>query len=177
MEITTAATTTVVRAGAKGVVALIGHYKPTGIPRVGSAEDRASEYRLMLDASTRGWQIPYASRTLQDLRGGVARRLSEAQWAPSREAAAELIIALNRVRLCGTASVIAAAEELCAAVAEVDPSAEESAFEARVRNVVEAQGRFLTACREDLKYSARWWQLRRRRAERQYLKAQQEEGS
>ncbi|MEV7817373.1 hypothetical protein AB0P05_43050 [Streptomyces flaveolus] len=42
--------------------ALIGRYRPKGVPRLGSKEDRAEAYRRLLDASTRAACTPAGYR-------------------------------------------------------------------------------------------------------------------
>ncbi|MCX2928407.1 hypothetical protein [Streptomyces sp. NEAU-W12] len=91
------------------------------------------------------------------------------------ELSSELIGALQGVRLCGSVHVIAAAETLVAATGDLDLN-EKSAdhFQQQAGAVVAARDAFLDVCREDLAYTARWWQVRRRIKERRFLREQAE---
>lgn len=85
----------------------------------------------------------------------------------------ELISALHGVRLCGSVQVIAAAESLVAATSDLELNEKRAErFQRQAEAVVAAQGAFLDTCREDLAYTARWWQLLRRRKERRFLDGQ-----
>ncbi|WP_413105731.1 hypothetical protein [Streptomyces sp. Inha503] len=77
------------------------------------------------------------------------------------------------VRLCGSVHVIAAAETLVEATSNLEPN-EKSAdrFQRQAEAVVTAQEAFLDACRKDLAYTTRWYQIRRRRTERRFLREQ-----
>ncbi|MEU1216619.1 hypothetical protein ABZ424_30310 [Streptomyces sp. NPDC005790] len=152
--------------------ALIGRYRPTGIPRLGSKEDRALAYRRLLDASTRSFNYAYQFSCLQREAGRAAHKLLLGQLPQAWEVAGELIGALHGVRLCGTVPVIAAAEDLVATASDLDLNEKDGArFQRLTEAFVAAQGVFLDACREDLAYSARRWQLIRRYREHRFLRA------
>jgi len=153
--------------------ALIGRYRPTGIPRLGSKEDRAQAYRRLLDASTRSFHYAYQFAHLQREAGRAAHKLLLGQLDQSWEISSELISALHGVRLCGSVQVIAAAETLVAAASDMELDEKNAdRFQRQAEAVVAAQAAFLDACREDLAYTARWWQVLRRRKERRFLAGQ-----
>ncbi|MFF3061581.1 hypothetical protein [Streptomyces sp. NPDC057909] len=78
---------------------------------------------------------------------------------------------LHGVRLCGTVPVIAAAEDLVAATSDLELNEKDGArFQQQAEAVVAAQGAFLDACREDLAYATKRWQLLRRYKERRFLR-------
>ncbi|MET8183776.1 hypothetical protein [Streptomyces sp. NPDC005336] len=153
--------------------ALVGRYRPVGVPRLGSREDRAEAYRRLLDASTRSFNYAYQFAHLKREAGRAAHKLLLGQTPQAWEVSSELISALHGVRLCGSVHVIAAAETLVEATSNLElneKSARRSQRQAEA--VVTAQRAFLDACREDLAYTARWYQVRRRRAERRFLREQ-----
>ncbi|MER7914384.1 hypothetical protein [Streptomyces sp. NPDC096068] len=153
--------------------ALIGRYRPAGVPRLGSKEDRAQAYRRMLDASTRSFGYAYQVSHLQREAKWAAHKVLLGQIQQTWEVTSELIGALHGVRLCGTVPVIAAAEDLVAATSDLQLNEKDRArFQEQVEAVVAAQGVFLDTCREDLSYATRWWQLVRRYKERRFLRQQ-----
>ncbi|MEU3976753.1 hypothetical protein [Streptomyces bacillaris] len=54
-----------IKAAGSPLGALIGRYRPTGVPRLGSKEDRAGAYHRMLDASTRTLAYSYQFANLR----------------------------------------------------------------------------------------------------------------
>ncbi|WP_309030399.1 hypothetical protein [Streptomyces alfalfae] len=153
--------------------ALIGRYRPTGIPRLGSKEDRAQAYRRMLDASTRCFSFAYQFAHLQREVGRPAHKLLLGQIPQVWEVSGEVIAALHGVRLCGTVAVVATAEDLVTATIDLDLNERSGArFQQQADKVVAAQGAFLDACREDLSYAARWWKPVRWYKERRFLRQQ-----
>ncbi|MFI8352581.1 hypothetical protein [Streptomyces cyaneofuscatus] len=165
-----------VRASGSVTSALIGHYRPTGVPRLGAKEDRAVAYRRLLDASARSFGFAYQYAYLRREAGRVANKVLLGQLSQAWETSAELIGALHGVRLCGTVPVIAAAENLVAATSDLDLGEKDGGrFQRQAEEVVAAQAVFLEACRVDLAYAARWWQLLRRYKERKFLRRQQAE--
>lgn len=153
--------------------ALIGRYRPTGVPRLGSKEDRAEAYRRLLDASTRSFNYAFQFSHLQREAGRAAHKLLLGQIPQAWEVSGELIGALQGVRLCGTVPVVAAAEDLVAATSDLQLNEEDGArFQQQAEAVVAAQGAFLDACREDLAYATKPWQLLRRYKERRFLREQ-----
>ncbi|MEU0074113.1 hypothetical protein ABZ027_31930 [Streptomyces sp. NPDC006332] len=153
--------------------ALIGRYRPTGVPRLGSKEDRAEAYRRLLDASTRSFNYAFQFSHLQREAGRAAHKLLLGQLPQAWEVSGELIGALHGVRLCGTVAVIAAAEDLVAATSDLELNEKDGArFQRQAEVVVAAQGVFLDACREDLSYATKRWQWGRRYKERRFLRQQ-----
>ncbi|URZ99452.1 hypothetical protein NCG97_00240 [Streptomyces lydicamycinicus] len=153
--------------------ALIGRYRPTGVPRLGSKEDRVEAYRRLLDASTRSFNYAYQFSHLQREAGRAAHKLLLGQLPQAWEVSGELIGALHGVRLCGTVLVIAAAEDLVAATSDLELNEKDGErFQRQAEAVVAAQGAFLDTCREDLSYATKWWQLVRRYKERSFLQQQ-----
>lgn len=145
--------------------AVVGRYRPVGVPRTGSREDRAEAYRRMLDASTAAWHVVYTVNVMTHA-GRAERRWAATQLTRASEVTMELIGALNHVRLCGTEVVVAAAEELVTATQELDVGARPKQLQEGSTALFKAQAAFLDVCREELAYNPRWWQFRRRRAMR-----------
>ena len=152
--------------------ALIGRYRPTGVPRLGSNEDRAEAYRRLLDASARSFGYAYQFAHLRREAGRAANKVLLGQLPQAWELSSELIGALQGVRLCGSVHVIAAAETLVAATGNLDLNEKNVDRSQQAEAVVAARDAFLDVCREDLAYSARWWQVRRRIKERRFLREQ-----
>ncbi|MEH0549162.1 hypothetical protein QA802_40770 [Streptomyces sp. B21-105] len=154
--------------------ALIGRYRPTGVPRLGSNEDRAEAYRRLLDASARSFGYAYQFAHLRREAGRAANKVLLGQLPQAWELSSELIGALQGVRLCGSVHVIAAAETLVAATGDLDLNEKSADRFQQADAVVAAQDAFLDVCREDLAYTARWWQVRRRIKDRRFLREQAE---
>ncbi|MCX4231804.1 hypothetical protein [Streptomyces ortus] len=130
-------------------------------------------YRRLLDASTRVFNYAFQFSHLQREAGRAANKLLLGQIPQAWEVSDELIGALHGVRLCGTVPVIAAAENLVTAVSDLELVEKDSArFQQRADAVVAAQAVFLDACREDLSYATKRWQLVRRYKERHFLREQ-----
>ena len=162
-----------IKATGSVAAALIGRYRPTGVPRLGSKEDRAEAYRRLLDASTRSFNYAFQFSHLQREAGRAAHKLLLGQIPQAWEVSGELISALHGVRLCGTVAVIAAAEDVVAATSDLDLNEKNGdRFQQQADAVVAAQGVFLDACREDLSYATKRWQLVRRYKERRFLRQQ-----
>ncbi|MFK4024665.1 hypothetical protein [Streptomyces sp. SM1] len=155
--------------------ALIGRYRPTGVPRLGSNEDRAEAYRRLLDASARSFGYAYQFAHLRREAGRAADKVLLGQVPQAWELSSELIGALQGVRLCGSVHVIATAETLVAATGDLDLNERNAdRFQQQAEAVVAARDAFLDVCREDLAYTARWWQVRRRIKEHRFLRKQAE---
>lgn len=153
--------------------ALIGRYRPAGVPRTGSTEDRAIAYRRLLDSSTRSFAYTYMNNHMNREGGWAGKRYLIGQISQGWEISAELIGSLHGVRLCGTAPVIAAAEDLVSAAGDMNYGETDAAvFQEAADDVATAQRIFLDACRADLAYNTRWYQVGRRRAERKFLSQQ-----
>lgn len=156
--------------------AAIGRYRPAGVPRTGSSEDRAGAYGRLLDASTRAFNYQYMFRDVRVTGGRGANRLLMSQFPEMWNVSSELLAALHGVRLRGTLPVIAAAETLVRAITRLDMNEDANdTFRALADTVVTTQNAFLDAARTDLAYDTRPWQLLRRRRERKFLKGQQRE--
>ncbi|WP_371605041.1 hypothetical protein OG345_42240 (plasmid) [Streptomyces sp. NBC_01220] len=152
-----------IKATGSVTAALIGHYRPTGVPRLGSKEDRAQAYRRMLEASTRSFNYAYQFSHLQREAGRPAHKLLLGQLPQMWEVTGELISALHGVQLCGTVAVIDLAKELAAATSDLELNEKDGArVQRQAEVIVAAQAAFLDACREDLAYVTRWWQVPRR---------------
>ncbi|MGO4747054.1 hypothetical protein AB4212_00140 [Streptomyces sp. 2MCAF27] len=151
--------------------ALIGRYRPTGTPRLGSREDRAQAYRRLMDASTRAFGYAYQFAHLRREAKRAADKVLLGQVPQLWEISSDLISALHGVRLCGSVPVIAAAETLVEATSDLDLNEKNAArFQRKAEAVVTAQEAFLDVCREDLAYTVRWYQVLRRRKERHFLR-------
>lgn len=162
-----------IKATGSVTAALIGHYRPTGVPRLGSKEDRAQAYRRMLDASTRSFNYTYQFSHMQREAGRASHKLLIGQMPQLWEVTGELISALHGVRLCGTVAVIDSAEALAAATGDLEMNEKDRArFQRQAEVVVTAQGAFLDACRKDLAYVTKWWHLKRRFEERRFRRGQ-----
>lgn len=165
--------TAALKSASSVTTAAIGRYRPTGIPRLGSKEDRNEAYRRLLDASTRACTVSYMVSHMQREVGRAAHKFLIAQLPTLWEAGAELLSALHGVRLCGTVQVIAAAETLVSATSDLEINERNAdVFQAQTAAMVAAQRAFLDACREDLAYATRWYQVLRRRQERRFLRQQ-----
>ncbi|OUD00540.1 hypothetical protein [Streptomyces swartbergensis] len=153
--------------------ALIGRYRPTGVPRLGSKEDRAQAYQRLLDASARSFGYAFQFAHLRREAKRAADKVLMGQLPQVWELSAELIGALQGVRLCGSVHVIAAAETFVAAIGDLNLNEKRAdRFQRQTDTVVAARDAFLDICREDLAYTARWWQVRRRIKERRFLREQ-----
>lgn len=162
-----------IKATGSVTAALIGHYRPTGVPRLGSKEDRAQAYRRMLDASTRSFNYAYQFSHLQREAGRPAHKLLLGQLPQMWEVTGELISALHGVRLCGTVAIIDVAENLTAATSDLELNEKDGTrFQQQAEAVVAAQAAFLDACREDLAYVTKWWHVPRRFKEWRYRRGQ-----
>ncbi|MFE5143940.1 hypothetical protein ACFRDV_41045 [Streptomyces fagopyri] len=105
--------------------------------------------------------------------GRAANRVLLNQLPQVWELSSELIGALQAVRLCGSVHVIAAAEVLVAATGDLDLNEKNTdLFEQQVKAMVATRDAFLDVCREDLAYTARWWQVRRQIKERRFPREQ-----
>jgi hypothetical protein len=153
--------------------AVIGRYRPTGVPRTGSREDRAAAYQRLLDAAVHAHSNVYLFRHMRTEAGRSANKLLEAQIPQAWEATAELMSALMGVRLRGTVMVIAAAETLVSELGDFDMNElNDAAFAKQSELVVEARDAFLDAGRVDLAYDTKPYQVLRRRREKKFLRSQ-----
>ncbi|MBT2404577.1 MULTISPECIES: hypothetical protein [unclassified Streptomyces] len=120
-------TPAVVRAAGTITGAALGRYRPVGVIRVGSAEDRAQSYRRFLDAVVYAAdaQILYYYRRRDAAAISAIRRprlrsrrnhLREQAWRHYTQAQIEVHAALLGVRLSAPTPVLAAAEHLVASI-------------------------------------------------------------
>jgi hypothetical protein len=164
--------------------AALGHYRPVGVARVGSAEDRAQSYRRLLDAVAYvvDTQILYfyRRRDAEAARGVWSWRrraqfaaLREDAWRTYTQAQHEVHAALLGVRLCAPVQVLDRAEALIDAVPRVyhlgtDKTLPESDYLAAHDSCNQAKCDYLEAARQDLSYNPRPWHLLRRYRERNH---------
>lgn len=172
--------------------AAIGRYRPAGVPRTGSTEDRAAAYERLLNAATAAQSTLYLFRRIpkdtSDQRAeeaplllrALARQMGKRDGADALvphlgrilDSGHELIAALGAVRLRGTIAVIAAAENLVNAVSDVETSASDDDFDTAFRATVTTYNAFLDAARADLGYDTKPYQVLRRRREKKFLRRQ-----
>lgn len=174
-----------VRAASVVTKAALSRYRPVGVARVGSAEDRAQSYRRFLDtiAHVIDTQVLYFYRRLDAdavQQGWLQRRLQarrvelrDEAWRNYTQAQHEVHAALLGIRLCAPAPVLASAENLVEAVPRFyQPGTRvtlpEDDFLTAHDECAEAKAAFLEAARHDLAYNPRPWQLLRKRRERKY---------
>lgn len=163
--------------------AALNRYRPVGVARVGSAEDRAQSYRRFLDAIAHviDTQILYFYRR-RDAEAAQSRRrrlharlveLRDEAWRNHTQAQHEVHAALLGIRLCAPAPVLASAEDLVDAVPRFYPrdtwnTLPEDDFLTAHDQCSEVKSTFLDAARRDLAYNPRFWQLLRKYRERKY---------
>ncbi|WP_150136199.1 hypothetical protein [Streptomyces hyaluromycini] len=159
-----------VRAGSKVISSALSRYRPVGVARTGSSEDRAQAYRRLLDALTHvGLNATWFYKMREE--AGKAAEPFLAELLPRlTESGNELACAVNGVRLCAPAYVIEAAETAARAMPGLDTPKGE--FDAAYRAFVAAQGAFLDVARHDLGYEPKWYRVDRWWAERQFRKRQ-----
>ncbi|MEV8601118.1 hypothetical protein AB0465_14705 [Streptomyces griseoviridis] len=173
-----------VRAASVVTKAAISRYRPAGVARVGSAEDRAQSYRRFLDAIAHviDTQVVYfyRRRDAEAVEGRRHRRLHarpvdlrEDTLGNYNQAQREVRAALLGIRLCAPAPVLAAAEDLVATIPRFyarDTKATLSVddFATEHDQCAETKSAFLDAARRDLAYNPRPWQLIRKYKERKY---------
>ncbi|WP_212730753.1 hypothetical protein [Streptomyces sp. V17-9] len=147
--------------------AAVSRYRPAGVARVGSPEDRAQAYRRFLDATV------HAS-----INGGVhqlhvaAGSVSPESFADMVASGNELKCALDGVRLCAPDYVIAAAEDAFSAVHRSIEKVNAAESDKSNVKLEEVRDTFLEAARNDLNYKQSRWNLWRRWKERQFRKEQ-----
>ncbi|MGP3691119.1 hypothetical protein ACTVZO_41710 [Streptomyces sp. IBSNAI002] len=173
----------VVRAAGTIAGAALGRYRPVGVVRVGSAEDRAQSYRRFLDAVVHASDAQilyyYRRRDAEAVRGIRPRlrlrriHLREVAWRQYTQAQIEVHAALLGIRLCAPAPVLTAAEDLVASIPRfyrpgTRHTLPEQEYLTAHDQCTAAQAVFLEAARRDLDYHPRPWQLLRKRRERKY---------
>ncbi|MFI9588288.1 hypothetical protein ACIHCQ_42390 [Streptomyces sp. NPDC052236] len=170
--------------------AAIGHYRPVGVPRIGSSEDRAPAYRRLLEAAQ---QLDHQVHMLRALHEDLVLPDLEIDAAPPatstgdvhrtffyrwNEALAELQCAVMGVRLCAPVSVIYMAERLReqAPIPWSSSKSDDGALEQHALFTL-AINAFLDAARRDLAYQPRWWNLSSRYKERRFQRQVQADSS
>jgi len=160
-----------VKAAGSVTSALLNRYRPVGVARTGSPEDRAQSYRRFLDAVSANTLPSHWVRNLHvsgyDSKDNLVGHLLERQV----DANIELICALDGIRLCAPDYVINRAEELMH-VWGPNTEASQEEFPRVLHAVTVARMAFLDAARHDLDYNPKRWHVLTRWKERQYLKRQ-----
>ena len=142
--------------------AVISRYKPVGVARVGSPEDRAQAYKRLLDATVHH----RLNRSYVD----VIRETTDPAHLLFIEAVRDLMAsgvemscAMAGVQLCAPAYVIAAAQ---AAIEAAQSDKQEGA-----NGYKDAQVAFLNAARHDLDYNPKRWQVWKKGKARKFAAA------
>ncbi|MGW0188154.1 hypothetical protein ACWDV7_20615 [Streptomyces sp. NPDC003362] len=165
-----------IKAGGSIASALINRFKPAGVARTGSPEDRAQAYRRFMDAINGNVLPSHWIRQLHSSGYGSQDSLVSHLLARQTEANIELMCALDGVRLCAPEYVIARAEEVMKVWApNTDLDGKE--FTAAVQAATNARMAFLNAARHDLDYNPKWWQFLARRKEKAFLRSQMEQAA
>lgn len=144
--------------------ALIGRTRPMGIARAGSREDRLQAYRVFLDALVR-WESDHAMVHI-DLQAG-----RPANYRELMEESKDILSAIYALRMSAPVQVLDAAERVTQSVPAPDLAPEE--FEAQAGVYKTLLDEFLLACRRDMNFNYRRWQVWRWHklwAQRRYLK-------
>jgi hypothetical protein len=141
--------------------AVVGRYHPAGQSRVGGREERRRVYTRFQEAV-----IAYVMQIRDSRISPEAIGLEPSARKPYIDAliaaTTEMAQALYEVRLVGNPGTIDAAENVRDAISRsFDAAAIErrSLTSAEVRAYVNAMNEFTSACRIDLWYQPRWWQL------------------
>jgi hypothetical protein len=152
---------TVASAAAKLGSAVVGRYNPAGQPRVGGREERRHVYTRFQEAV-----VKYVMQIRDSRISPEAIGLEPPDRKPYIDAliaaTIEMAQALYEVRLVGDPGTINAAENVREAVSQsFDAAAIErrSLTSAEVGAYANAMNQFTSACRIDLWYQPRWWQL------------------
>ncbi|MFF2399127.1 hypothetical protein [Streptomyces goshikiensis] len=130
--------------------AAVSRYRPVGVARVGSSEDRAQAYRRFLDAEAHHRLALGFSEALAGATDGT-HPLSLEVSRDLMATGAELVCALQGVQLCAPDYVIKAAQDVVAAL-----SARGKEGTAPYPDSVVA---LLNAARHDLDYNPKRWQF------------------
>jgi hypothetical protein len=151
----------VTSAAAKLGSAVVGRYHPTGQSRVGGREERRRVYTRFQEAV-----VAYVMQIRDSRISPEAIGLEPSARKPYIDAlmaaTVEMAQALYEVRLVGNPGTINAAENVRDAISRsFDAAAIErrSLTSAEVRAYANAMNEFTSACRIDLWYQPRWWQL------------------
>lgn len=149
--------------------ALINRYRPVGVIRTGSSEDRAQAYRRFLDAITANTLPTHWVRNLHTQGYGSSDSLVSHLLTRQTDANVELLCALDGIRLCAPEYVIKKAEEVMA-LWSANTDANQEDFRTLLHATTIARMEFLDAARHDLDYEPKKWNLLARWKERRYLK-------
>ncbi|MFJ2279200.1 hypothetical protein ACIOEZ_34190 [Streptomyces sp. NPDC087866] len=153
--------------------ALLNRYRPAGVARTGSPEDRAQVYRRFLDAITANTLPTHWVRNLHEQGYGSKDELVAHLLTRQVDANIEMLCALDGVRLCAPEYVIKKAEEV-AAVWAPNTETEQQDFPALLQATTSARMAFLDVARHDLNYEPKKWNMLARWKERRYLKKSQD---
>ncbi|MFF1320633.1 hypothetical protein ACFVZZ_14540 [Streptomyces chartreusis] len=165
MEPSVGAFTAGVRAVGNVSAALIGRYRPVGVVRLGSPEDRAQTYRRFIEASARfNLNAAWAANSREHPKS--EEPFFKVVLPALRASMNELVCALFELRLCAPSYVIEAAEKLAAAAATLGGTGKDFKQKNVAYNRMELA--FLEVARRDLNYHPRWWQLWRKHKERDF---------
>ncbi|MFI6150918.1 hypothetical protein [Streptomyces sp. NPDC051109] len=147
-----------IRAAGQVTASLMGRYRPQGVPRVGSAEERGQAYRRFLDAVAR---VGSAANWLNGQRTGpqdtVAEHTVEEAIRRLTDAGDELLGAMSGIRLCAPAFVLEKAEALTRALPNF--GLDRAEFQTAQKEFLAAQSAFLDVARHDLGYNPKWYSV------------------
>ncbi|MFD5265719.1 hypothetical protein [Streptomyces sp. NPDC058335] len=157
-----------IRATGNVTSAVVNRYRPVGVVRTGSAEDRAQSYRRFLDATTQvGLNATWFHGIKND--GGKSAEPFLLDLLPRlTQSGNELACAVQGVRLCAPAFVIEAAEAVAEAIPDL--ALDKQDFGKANKEFVRTQAAFLEAARHDLDYDPKWYSMLAKRRESLFRK-------
>lgn len=157
-----------VKAAGSITSAIINRYRPVGVARIGSPEDRARAYRRFLDSLTA--HILPVHRIRRLMLGGISPTdsLLNHLFIQEAEASVELACALDEVRLCAPRYVIEQAEAIAMVWWEPGRDMSDEDFAALIRAATGVKASFMDAARHDLDYNPKRWNLLARYKEAKY---------
>ncbi|MFJ8745766.1 hypothetical protein ACIRL2_41215 [Embleya sp. NPDC127516] len=136
------------------------HFAPTTVIKVGLREERREAYMRLLDA------LMDAMTATGFVNGLAAHRMKESRTeqhlSELLQAGNDVVRTLAGVRPVGSVPVISAAETAAEAIAELGATLGTNGYTSASANAAKTQEALIDACRTDLSYRGRWWQLRRR---------------
>ncbi|MFE5945315.1 hypothetical protein [Streptomyces sp. NPDC056480] len=171
-----------------GAKRLLSNYRPSGVPRTGSPEDRGGAYRAFLDAASRlasaSLRVHFMMYEKDEPGSDEVRRTADSMLLDLhvrlQAAQDDFSSALLGIELCGVSYVIEAAGNLAEEIGKLPQAGgkgknaiegyDHAAYEEAVEVARGARGKFLEAARHDLAYNPSWWQFARRYKERQFRK-------
>ncbi|MFD6153546.1 hypothetical protein [Streptomyces sp. NPDC060243] len=148
-----------IRSIGKAGSAAISRYKPLGVARVGSPEDRAQAYRRMLEAAAH-YQLAQTFVSATSSVSNSQHPLSVDTIRDLMTTGSELVTATLGVQLCAPEYVIDAAQKVCDALQQ-DEESRKGAYH-------HAQKAFLNAARYDLNYNPKRWEFWKKRKARRF---------